>query len=1070
MSAANSSDAPEATAATVTSGATAVVVARGASTVLRRTLRSVLSQTVLPATVIVVDVQHEPADQSLIRGLDVPAGVSLILTSAARARNFGAAARAALRDFADQVDSSSWIWLLHEDSAPLPDALAHLLQAVEGNETVGIAGAKQVVWGGPDRLIEVGYTTSPAGRRLTGVEPGEIDQGQHDGRDDVLAVGLAGALVRLSVWQQLRGTDNVLGPFRDGLDLCLRIRRSGWRVIVVPTAAVEHAQLSLHGVTEPTEITTSTADRSFGPRLRSWLYVRTVMAPNILWALLPVWYVLCSLPRALWRITVKQPGQALDEIFAPWWLITKFHRILLARHLGARSARIPRRSLRPLFATSRDIAAADRDQRLARAATRARLRRGDELQWAVRLAFARRRRTALAAVILGLGALTFLAHWPQLRAVFRGEVLVGGALLPASGSWSSWWQAIASGWNTQDLGAAAPVDPLMAALAPAMVLTGGDMAAAVALLLGLSILLAGLGAWFASGALTESLAVRMWAVVLWVSVPSYFLSAAHGRLGAVLVHATLPWFALALAHAVGLVSRRSYDTSGAEGGADPASGPAPHRTSLVSVGAAGLFLALLAAAAPVLLVPLCVVVGIAGFLARRRGSSGRGGWWLIPLPAIALLAPLLVRVVVTWSAGGWRMLIADPGGQVSWSKSPWWQQPLGVMSDVGLDGPAADLTWLLYAIPSAIVIGLALAGLLRQDGRGAVARLGWVLAGIGFATAGIASNTVVSVDQAEPVTGWPGPGLSLATLALMLPAMTALSGLGTAARRYSLGWRQLSVVALAVVVTLPPMVQAAIAARTMPVTTEVAAQERNEVPAIAQQMQQSGRQARVLALSGTTDQVSYRLLRHDGVVLTQSSAVVAVDRLRTGDDNVAPVVGALIGSSGIGVMESLIELGIGAVLLDDATGPSAGLADRLDTATGLQRMTQGRHDVLWRVTTPQNEEYQVSWARIVDDPELALPAPDLAIDTTIPSASGTRTLHIAERAAPGWRATLNGQPLEQIERDNGLLGFAVGPQAGNLQVAYERSSKLPWLALQGGVFLVFALLALPVRRRAGGAR
>ena len=42
---------------------------------------------------------------------------------------------------------------------------------------------------------------------MTGVEFREVDQGQHDGRSDVLAVGTAGMLVRREVWDRLGGPD-----------------------------------------------------------------------------------------------------------------------------------------------------------------------------------------------------------------------------------------------------------------------------------------------------------------------------------------------------------------------------------------------------------------------------------------------------------------------------------------------------------------------------------------------------------------------------------------------------------------------------------------------------------------------------------------------------------------------------------------------------------------------------------------------------------------------------------------------------------------------------------------------
>src|SRR5690606_41840409 len=106
---------------------------------------------------------------------------------------------------------------------------------------------------------------TPLGRRMTGIDDDEIDQGQHDARDDVLAVGLAGALVRRTVWQELGGTDPEYGPFGDGLDLCRRARLAGHRVRVVPSAVVRHAQASLLGLRDRRRGATTLAAPDPGP-------------------------------------------------------------------------------------------------------------------------------------------------------------------------------------------------------------------------------------------------------------------------------------------------------------------------------------------------------------------------------------------------------------------------------------------------------------------------------------------------------------------------------------------------------------------------------------------------------------------------------------------------------------------------------------------------------------------------------------------------------------------------------------------------------------------------------------
>ena len=113
---------------------------------------------------------------------------------------------------------SQWIWLLHDDCEPARDALEHLLAGASRSRSVAILGPKLKDLSNRRVVREAGITTDRAGRRLTGVEPGEIDQGQHDGSRGVLAVSSAGMLVRRDVWNQLGGFDANLPLFRDDID------------------------------------------------------------------------------------------------------------------------------------------------------------------------------------------------------------------------------------------------------------------------------------------------------------------------------------------------------------------------------------------------------------------------------------------------------------------------------------------------------------------------------------------------------------------------------------------------------------------------------------------------------------------------------------------------------------------------------------------------------------------------------------------------------------------------------------------------------------------------------------
>lgn len=1059
--------------ATVATAVTAVVVTRGRSPFLGATLEAVAAQEYEPDHVVVVDVDAAPST-----GLhpDLTMGGARFVAGSG-VRSFGEAVDAALTTVG--VPETGWLWLLHDDAAPAPDALARLLRAVEHSSAVAIAGCKQRRWpvdadgsplppdDGARLLVEVGYTVSPVGRRRTGIDDTEIDQGQHDAREDVLAVGLAGALVRRSVWTQLGGTDPEAGPFGDGLDLCRRARLAGHRVVVVPEAVVFHAQASLLGLREnpagPPDARASTYARR-----RVQLYQRLVHAALPLLPLALLGMILWAPFAAMYRLALKRPRQARDELVAVLVTVLRVVPLARARRRTARTSRLPRRVLRPLLGTWRDVAAERRDARLSRAEAHRNRWAPHELERAELRRLARARRTGLALVVLAVVALAVVLFGSWQGVLAAGGRVTGGALLPAPGTFSDVWDAATSGWVRDGLGTRAPADPVLLPLSALSLIVGGSLQVAVNLLVTTALPLAALGGWFAAGAVNRSVWARAAGALVWVAAPAFLAALGSGRIGAVLAHLVLPWILVALLRSIGVHARDELAKVGGR------------RGSLGAAGAAGLLLAVAVCAEPVLLVVAIVGLGVGALVAPRH----RRHLLVAALPALVVALPFWGYVLSSWSDGGWRLLLAEPGTPLAMPDAPDGVQLLfglpgrqvwfglgdagGALDVVGTYGP-----WLT----GGLVLLLAAAALLRRRGMVGV-RIGWLGAVLGLAAALVAVATAVAsgatpAGEPAPVTGWPGAGLSVLLLSLGAAALCAVDAPARGPR-----WLRTSVVVAVTVLALAApavgIASWALDATRGPGVGSLRPDAGPVVPAVGQQMQRDGRAARVLQLDrDAAGVVDYALMHANGSRLQDSSTVVRAREagLVPGPDRpdtamLDAAVAAVATGTAPGVAEDLARLGVGAVQVP--VGGDRELITTLDLVPGLVRVTESG-TLVWRVTP---DGPAPGWATLVPGaPEDGGAVRTMRSDGTrltdrVAEGRQSRTLVLAEAADAHWRATLDGHRLVAVEAD-GLQAFAVGPDAGRVAVSYEATHRTAWFVVAGGVVLVFALLALPVVRRRG---
>ena len=280
----------------------AIVVSHAQADLLARSLAAISEQTHPLQQVVVVETASDQASIDLALSY----GFSVIEPGPLR---LGAAIQAGINSLSE---TPGWIWVLHDDAVPEPDALKYLSQAAEISPSVAVIGPKLLELDNSIQIQQLGLTSTPTGRPFLLVQR-EYDQGQHDRAGDTMAVSTAGMLVSLGVWQQLGGLDDSSPVLAQDLEFCAKARVAGYRVVVEANSRVHHAGLSMKG-----KRPRSWLSGSFSQGIsRAHLHFATLYLPALLvfaiYLTLPL-MVLLSIPGNLWQ---KRPGRSIAQ-FSGW--------------------------------------------------------------------------------------------------------------------------------------------------------------------------------------------------------------------------------------------------------------------------------------------------------------------------------------------------------------------------------------------------------------------------------------------------------------------------------------------------------------------------------------------------------------------------------------------------------------------------------------------------------------------------------------------------------------------------------------------------------------------------------
>ncbi|WP_291377582.1 glycosyltransferase [Demequina sp.] len=919
------------------------------------------------------------------------------------------------------------LWLLHDDTAPHADALARLVATATKRPRAAVVGAGHVRWNDASRLVNLGTTVSKVGaRRVALVVEDDINQGQHDWREDVMAVSLAGALVRREAFEALGRLDAGYEGFGDSLEWCRRAWAAGHDVVIEPRAHVRHAQDGLYGARSRRGGRGSTHARR---RVSEWHHA-FAWAPW--WAVLPLILLipLSVALRIVARLAQNVPRRALAELSVPLLLIARAPAIMRTsaahRAVGATGPIEDR-----LFASVRQVIDAVRHRELGTFERSRASRVPSEMVKAELDAAAARQRLSLLTTTAIAALASVAVGLDYMRALVAGKMVAGPGIGSTDLAFQTVWTRAWTGWADVGFGSAG-IDGAYAGLMAPFAAFPGGLRVGIGVLLIASPFVAALLAWWAAGHATRGPWIRAAVALVFGFWPPFLAAVADARVGPVLAHVALVAAAVALARAAGW--RRGELVAGRIESPTPAPSPSAGLAAALAVTVATV-------AQPVLLLPVAVIVAVLGAMAGRL----RWRVWAIAtvpivvgLPGLAAAARLAPDANLVAS-----VLAREPGPGEAFTGSAWrvalgmadtsrWPSTLGAAWPIGIVGGVAVVACAIAAIASRRAWQTAAAGLVVMAAGGAVA-------------AWSAHATAAWPDGAGSgaISGWPGTGSSLVLVGALVAAAgahgTLLAGDGT---RFAVG-RVLSaaVATVAAGASVAVIVFVAWPGSQPGSATTVG----THVLPLAVPLEQEGlARQRVLVLASTGDgEVTYSVLTHDG----SSHAIGRAEWGPEGEplggsggetvaiDTLAPTVAEAV-RSGAADLSALREWGIGTVVVAPGGTRIQGALDQNASLTLVGGSEIG--------TTYRLDGGNVSRAWFATDDER------LAVKSLVTSGGPTEspteggTLVIATPSAIGWTAQLDGHELDRVDDPLGRVAFDVPPGGGAVTYEYRDPAQRWW--------------------------
>ena len=859
---------------------TAIIVSHNSPDFLDRTIAATKSQNV---------------DQLIIVETGAAENPNAITAPGAK---LGAAISLAERNAAPQ---SEWLWVLHDDSAPLSNSLKELLHVVELSPSVALVGPKLVGWEDSKLITQQGLTLTRRGALFSLVSD-ELDQSQHDAMDDVLAVGTAGMLVKRSVWQSLGGLVDEMPPLAADLDFSMRVRLAGHRVVVAPQARVAHAALSLRGKRDRSWLRVQPKSALRRAELQLRLSYAPLAQALLFWFFLP----LLTLGRLIWRVWTKRPDRLIGDVGAAIWAYCT-----IGARLRHRRRVSNRRALTALYATKQQVRDekrqnAEQEEIDARLEAHAALAERDQSSPNTEQLLLGVGHTSKSFIAAGGFWFVLLLTAVSIAWLPRGDAITGGGSLPLSSNWLELFRRAGASWQPIGHGFVAPADPFVWVLTALGGVTFWSPSLAITLLVFFAKAIAFFGAFKAVSLFTKKTWLRNLGALTYALWPSLTEAQTELRIPSIVAQLVLPLLIFTVAKVALFGVELSVRS---------------RQQIWTWVGLSGLLMAFEVASAPNTS-PVILLAMIFVCVARLK----RIGYLIwIAVPTAAIFGPLFIYALFTNPL----MVFADPGVALATNRGAGWQLLLGATT--------APLGIWELSLTSAVLLALALLALLTT--RRAIALLSLGLGLLALLTARVALAVSFVTAGGASVSGSPQALLAIWGLAAICSAAVALESIR---RRAAL---RVAAAALIALFVLPSAALTAVvepqakwgSARVMPALIEAQAAAGSATNVLVITKSGAGYAASWIPASGTQleDQsVAYRF------------ALSELQKTSPEYSEIGQLVADLISGGTDSSVSALAKHQIGYVLVPNS---QTEVASSLDSVAALEGAGETDYGKIWRV-------------------------------------------------------------------------------------------------------------------------